>query len=76
MTLLEISVEYRTQAEVLWRRLSELRAQLPELETNQRNAMEGRIRILAAMWREARELASLCEHYYDRGYRRNDKYTI
>ena len=26
--------------------------------------------------REARDLAVLLEHYYERGYRRNDRYTI
>ena len=38
--------------------------------------MDARIRMLTAMWREARDLAVLCERYYDRGYRRNGKYTI
>ena len=29
-----------------------------------------------AMQREARELAALTEHYYERGYWRNVKYTL
>ncbi len=35
-----------------------------------------RIRMLSTMFREARELAVLTERYYERGYRRNVKYTI
>ena len=76
MTLIEISVEYRAQATVLRQRLRELQAQLPELDPDQRSTMEGRIRMLTVMWREARDLAVLCERYYDRGYRRNGKYTL
>lgn len=76
MTLIEISVEYRAQATVIQQRLRELRAQLPELDPDQRSTMEGRIRMLTVMWREARDLAVLCEHYYERGYRRNARYTL
>ena len=32
--------------------------------------------LVSRMLREARELAVLTERYYDRGYRRNAKYTI
>ena len=35
-----------------------------------------RIKMLRTLWREARDLAVLCERYYERGYRRNVKYTI
>ena len=38
--------------------------------------LELRIRILSAMWREARDLAVLTDRYYERGYRRNVRYTI
>lgn len=76
MTLIEISVEYRAQAAVIQQRLRELQALLPELDPDQRSTMEGRIRMLTVMWREARDLAVLCERYYDRGYRRNGKYTL
>ena len=38
--------------------------------------LDERIRVLTVMWREARELAVLTGRYYDRGYRRNVKYTI
>ena len=76
MTLFEISIRYRAQAEDLWRRLEELRTQLPGLPLERRGAMESRIRMLTDMWREARDLAVLCERYYERGYCRNGKYTL
>lgn len=76
MTLFEISIRYRAQAEDLWRRLEELRTQLPSLPLERRGAMESRIRMLTDMWREARDLAVLCERYYERGYCRNGKYTL
>ena len=76
MTLFGLSIEYRAQAEVLRTRIRELRTRLPELEPDQRSTMETRLRMLTAMWREARDLAVFCERYYDRGYRRNGRYTI
>ena len=76
MTLKELSVEYRTQATILHGRIEELRVQMSGQEEDQKSAVEARIRMLAVMWREARDLAVLCEHYYDRGYRRNGKYTL
>lgn len=77
MTLLELSVEYRRQAEVLRGRIRELgqvREQLREAE--EKETMGYRIRILQELWREARDLAVLTERYYERGYRRNGKYTL
>lgn len=76
MTLKELSIEYRAQATVLRGRIQELRGLLPEQEEDQRSTTEARIRMLAIMWRETRDLAVLCERYYDRGYRRNGKYTL
>ena len=61
MTLQELSVEYRAHARELDLRICQL---------------QDRIRMLSTMLREARELAVLTERYYDRGYRRNAKYTI
>lgn len=77
MTLLEMSVEYRTQARVLRRRITDLELQWTrETDTTQRLVLEDRIRILETMWREARDLAVVTERYYDRGYWRNVKYAI
>ena len=77
MTLLEMSVEYRTQARVLRRRITDLELQWAgETDTTQRLVLEDRIRILETMWREARDLAVVTERYYDRGYWGNVKYAI
>ena len=77
MTLTELSKEYRAQALVLRCRADGLRAALRATETEaERLLLDGRIRTLETMWREARDLAVLTEHYYDRGYRRNGKYTL
>ena len=77
MTLLEMSVEYRTQARVLRRRITDLELQRARTtDAAQRLVLEDRIRILETMWREARDLAVVTERYYDRGYWRNVKYAI
>ena len=77
MTLLELSVEYRAHAQTLAARITELEVQLDGCSSlKQRFQLQDRIRMLSTMCREARELAVLTERYYDRGYRRNVKYTI
>ena len=77
MTLAEMSLEYRAHAHALALRICQLEYKL-EHTTNEdkRCQLKDRIRMLSAMLREARELAVFTERYYDRGYRRNAKYTI
>ena len=73
MTLLELSVEYRDHARALDFRIVQLRdAWEHTMDEGERCMLAERIRVLSTM----RELAVLCERYYDRGYRRNVKYTI
>ena len=74
MTLQELSVEYRAHAETLSARVKELERRLEQ--PRERCLLQDRIRMLSTMVREARELAVLTEHYYDRGYRRNVRYTV
>lgn len=77
MTLLELSMEYRAHARTLDARISQLRRAWEQtMDEDERCLLADRIRMLSTMLREARELAVLCERYYDRGYRRNAKYTI
>lgn len=73
MTLLELSVEYREHARMLDLRICQLERTRNE---KQRLVLEHRIHMLSTMLREARELAVLTERYYERGYRRNAKYTL
>ncbi len=77
MTLRELSVEYREHARLLDTRISQLDALLRASgDDGERCRLEERIHMLSTMLREARELAVLTERYYDRGYRRNARYTI
>lgn len=77
MMLLELSVEYRAHARTLDARIRQLeRAREQTMDGDERCRLDDRIRVLSTMLREARELAVLCERYYDRRYRRNVKYTI
>mgnify|MGYP005820072009 FL=1 len=77
MTLAELSLEYRAHAHALDLRICQLEYWLEQSDDPDRRCqLQDRIRMLSAMLREARELAVLTERYYDRGYRRNAKYTI
>lgn len=77
MTLSELSISYQTSAAAIHGRIVELRAR----EKNQPDPEEAfrlqrRIHELTPLWREARELAALTEHYYDRSYHRHEQYTL
>ena len=74
MTLVELSVEYRTSAAALQAQLEQQGQQ--EADMGEQLLLADRIRILRGILRETRELAVLCERYYERGYRRNAKYTL
>ena len=77
MTLQELSVEYRAHARALGERIDLLQHRLDGTEDpDECIRLQERIHMLSVMLREARELAVLTERYYDRGYRRNVKYTI
>ncbi len=77
MTLREMSASYRAAAEAIHGRILELRT----LERAQEDPVEAmrlrrRIRDLVPLWREARELAALTAHYYDRSDLKNGKHTL
>ena len=77
MTLAELSLEYRAHAHALDLRICQLEYLLEGTRNaDKRCQLQDLIRMLSTMLREARELAVLTERYYDRGYRRNAKYTI
>jgi len=77
MTLKELSMEYREHAGALEQRIGQLRAQMRQCADPEVNCqLQDRIRLLSTMLREARELAVLTERYYERSYRRNEKYTV
>lgn len=77
MTLQELSVQYRVGAATLRQRVRLLEdRRTAETDEHTRRLLEERIRHLETMWREARDLAVLCERYYDRGYHCNVRYTV
>jgi hypothetical protein len=77
MTLSELSVEYGRQAQLLRARIRLLRHETPLPEdAGERALLMDRLRMLEAMARQARELADLTAHYYERGYWKNEKYTL
>ena len=77
MTMEQLSAAYREAAEAIAARIRELNE-----EIKVSNDLEGidklkrRIAELRPLLREARELADLTAHYYERGYHRNGKYTV
>lgn len=76
MTLLEIAGEYRIQEERIRIRILELRRIRKHCSGQQRISLDKRINDLTALRRETRELATLLEHYYERGYYKSGKYSL
>ena len=77
MTLKEMGGEYRAQALVLQARIRELREACRQAETEgEKEKLRQRIWARAIIWQETREQAALLERYYERGYRRNGRYTL
>ncbi len=77
MSLEELSGAYRQSAALLRSRLRQLRqmlnqAQDPEVVF----ALKHRIAELTPLLTEMNELAELTARYYERGYWRNEKYTV
>ena len=77
MTLKELSRGYRETGDILRRRLCALRRRLkseeaPEIRWHIRREITELTPILTQM----NELAELTERYYERGYWRNEKYTL
>ena len=68
MTLREMSVEYRAQAQALRGRMQELeKAWKQTKDPAERANLEGRIWTLEVLWRETRDQAVLLERYYEGG---------
>ena len=77
MTLYQISRCYREAAVPLRARLKQLRAQLAQAEDPDTIwHLKRRIAELTPILTQMNELAELTEHYYERGYYRNEKYTL
>ena len=77
MTLLEMSKDYEAAAVPLRNRLRQLRNQLKETDDpEERWHLKRRIAELTPMLTQMNELAELTARYYEKGYYRNEKYTV
>lgn len=77
MTLAELSKCYEAAAVPLRARLRELRILLTQTEDPEEIwHIKRRIAELTPMLTQMNELADLTAHYYERGYYRNEKYTL
>lgn len=76
MTLLELSGEYRASAAALRERVLLLEHRLRGADGDGRPSAGGAYPAAARHGPGGRELAVLCERYYERGYCRNGKYTL
>ena len=77
MTLQELSACYEEAAVPLRRRLSQLRRMLDATDDPEEQwHIRRRIAELTPMLTQMNELAELTARYYERGYYRNEKYTL
>ncbi len=77
MTLTELSRCYEAAAVPLRQRLRQLRQELAKCDdTEEIFRLKRRIAELTPMLTQMNELAELTAHYYDKGYYRNEKYTL
>ena len=77
MTLVQIARGYREAAVPLRERLQQLRQELHAAEDPEEIFwLKRRIAELSPMLTECLALAALCEHYYERGYYRDERYTL
>lgn len=75
MTLEEMAVRYRGEAEALGMRIKLVMAQPADTEAEELLKRD-RLRLLEAMRRDVRDVGNICAHYYDRSYRRSERYMI
>ena len=76
MTLYQMSYVYREDALRFRMRISVLREQARTAEGEDKLRLKRRILELQQLLRQSRELADLTRHYYERGYYRNERYTL
>ena len=77
MTLAELSPGYEESARLLRLRMKELREALRAAgDPEEKWHLQRRIAELTPILTQMNELADLTAHYYDRGYWRNEKYTL
>ena len=75
MTLTELAVSYRETADTLRRRI-QLVEELPAGGGEEAIQKAERLRLLEAMRRDVRDMAVICERYYDKSYHCSGRYSI
>lgn len=77
MTLEELSREYALSAKLLQERIRLLRQMIRQSQdADEQWMLQRRIAELTPILTQMNDLAELTAHYYDRGYWRNEKYTL
>ena len=76
MTLYQMSYVYREDALRFRMRITVRREQARTAEGEDKLRLKRRILELQQLLRQSRELADLTRHYYERGYYRNERYTL
>ena len=77
MRLHELSEGYRLATVPLRKKLRLLRLELKQAdELSERAALRHEIALLSGIMTQCRELAELTAHYYERGFYRDEKYTL
>ena len=77
MTLAQLSSGYEEAAQLLRLRMKELRKAIRSTDDPEEKwHLQRRIAELTPILTQMNELADLTAHYYDRGYWRNEKYTV
>lgn len=75
MKMREIAADYRREGEKLRTRIRAIKARPAETKSEMLKKAD-RLRILEAMYRDVRDMAVICEQYYQRGYRMCRKYSL
>ena len=77
MTLAELSSGYEESARLLQQRMQQLRKAIRATDDPEEKwHLQRRIAELTPILTQMNELADLTAHYYDRGFWRNEKYTV
>ena len=77
MTLLEMSAQYKADADTFARRIKYLQQQAEKTDDPEEfRQLQLRITELTPMLRQSKALAQVTEHYYDRGYTKHAQYHL
>lgn len=77
MTLAALSAGYQESARLLSQRIKALRKAIRQTDDPEEKwRLQRRITELTPILTQMNELADLTAHYYDKGYWRNEKYTL